>query len=111
MKKTEALIKLNEFMQLENKSPKTIESYNSYVSKFLDFCYAEKFDGLEEYVKQYALTLKWKKFKSSTINLMISAVRYFCAKVLTIDRSTDEAKYRSSCNGELVEPNGLKITS
>lgn len=85
MNPTEALRRMLDQMELENKSQRTMNNYLEYAEKFLVYVQEHKVAGekkeLAEYLREWALALKWQKYKASSINLQVDAARYLCGRV------------------------------
>jgi integrase/recombinase XerD len=73
----EHLGKLEERLKLRGFSPRTVESYKYHVSKFLKFIDKKPENVLESDVEAYFMHLINKNFKSASIRLSYSCLKFF----------------------------------
>ena len=87
MNKDEALNKFTFMMEYRNLAEKTIYQYSYYLSKMFDFYQLEDVSNLDvKTVQNYVVYLK-RTYSPSSLNAVISAIRYFFDVVLEIPLS------------------------
>lgn len=87
MNKDEALNKFAFMMEYRNLAEKTIYQYSYYLSKMFDFYQLEDVSNLDvKTVQNYVVYLK-RTYSPSSLNAVISAIRYFFDVVLEIPLS------------------------
>lgn len=74
--------RLTEELKLRGRSPRTVESYQTHVRKFLTEV-GKSGDAIEiDDIKKYQLRLIEKGLKPQTVNLRVASVRFLCLEVL-----------------------------
>lgn len=89
MKRSEALDKLKNELEVKNYSQATVKNYTIAVSSFLSFVLEQPPSELVDYIKNYSIRLRFKNRSPKGINLELAAIRFFCSKVLGVTVSTD----------------------
>jgi integrase/recombinase XerD len=76
-------------LKLRNLSPNTIKFYLTYNKKFLDYIKKEPEQITQQDIKEYLSFLFSKNLKASSINLILSSLKFFYAEILKKKIFTD----------------------
>ena len=82
MKSSEALKYLEREIKTSNYSERTLKNYIVYVKGFLTFVNESSANNPNEYIKNYLLRLKFKRYTINTINLHLAAIKFFFQHVI-----------------------------
>jgi len=103
MTKTEALLKMSEDIKLRGLSESTATSYPYHVKRFFAFCDTEDVSTIDELdVREYVLYMIDAGMQNSTINTIISTIRFFfgatmnrTVNYLQLPRMKNRRKFRT----------------
>ena len=82
MTRTEALSRLSTEIALRGYSDRTADNYMSSVKGFLSYVAKEPKQDPIEYIRSYQLRLQELELEARTINLCISAIKFFYEAIL-----------------------------